>query len=133
MKLGFVVIYVDDVREVLNFYQQAFDLKVRMEYKEHDYLLYGELETEGAILGIASHIMGKESFRGDYQKLSVNSLPFGQTLVFVTDDVYQKWGDAIKAGAVAISAPQEKPWGQIVAYLRDKAGTLIEICTPMKA
>ncbi|WP_158090282.1 VOC family protein [Kiloniella majae] len=131
MKLGFVVIYVEDVQEVLNFYQQAFDLKVRMEYKEHDSLLYAELETEGAILGIASHIMGKDSFKGDYQKLTVKGLPFGQTMVFVTEEVHQKWDDAVKAGAVTVLAPHGKPWGQTVAYLRDTAGTLIEICTPM--
>ncbi len=131
MKLGFVVIYVDDVLEVLSFYQQAFDLKVRMEYKEHDTLLYGELETEGAILGIASQIMGKDSLKGDYQKLSINNLPFGQTMVFVTDQVHQKWDDAVKAGAVTVLAPHDKPWGQTVAYLRDTTGTLIEICTPM--
>jgi YD repeat-containing protein len=27
--------------------------------------------------------------------------------------------------------PKTKPWGQVVAYVRDKDGFLIEICTPM--
>ncbi len=27
--------------------------------------------------------------------------------------------------------PNTKPWGQVVAYVRDLDGFLIEICTPM--
>ncbi|WP_083994044.1 hypothetical protein [Gelidibacter algens] len=30
-----------------------------------------------------------------------------------------------------IEEPKQKPWGQIVAYIRDLDGFLIEICTSM--
>jgi uncharacterized glyoxalase superfamily protein PhnB len=38
---------------------------------------------------------------------------------------------AVSAGAVAVTAPLTKPWGQIVAYLRDNNGCLVEICAPV--
>ena len=38
---------------------------------------------------------------------------------------------AVKAGATAVSEPAAKPWGQTVAYLRDKDGHLVELCTPL--
>jgi hypothetical protein len=38
---------------------------------------------------------------------------------------------AVAAGAVAISGPELKPWGQNASYVRGIEGTLISICTPM--
>jgi uncharacterized glyoxalase superfamily protein PhnB len=34
-------------------------------------------------------------------------------------------------GAKGIKEPETKPWGQIVAYVEDDFGTIVEICTPM--
>ena len=28
-------------------------------------------------------------------------------------------------------APQEKPWGQVVAYVKDLNGIIVELCTSM--
>jgi lactoylglutathione lyase len=44
------------------------------------------------------------------------------------EKVYDK---AIKAGAIAVEKAKSKPWGQVVAYVKDLDGFLIEICTPM--
>ena len=40
-------------------------------------------------------------------------------------------GAAERAGATAEAAPETKPWGQTVAYVRDNRGFLVELCTPM--
>ena len=37
------------------------------------------------------------------------------------------------AGAVVVKEPQKKPWGQLVGYVRDNNGFLVEICAPMDA
>jgi lactoylglutathione lyase len=39
---------------------------------------------------------------------------------------------ATSFGAVLIKEPTAKPWGQVVAYVRDLDGFLIEICTEIK-
>ncbi len=52
-------------------------------------------------------------------------------LGFVTDDVEAAYGRALDAGAHAVKAPEKKPWGQLVGYVRDNNGFLVEICSPM--
>ena len=133
MKLGFVIIYVDDVKKVLGFYKKAFGLKVKMEHEDNGIVLYGEMETEGAILGFASHEMGEFNLNGKYQSITAENDPVGQEIVFVNDDVTSVYNCAVSAGAISISEPVVKPWGQTVAYVRSIEGTLVEICSPMNA
>jgi lactoylglutathione lyase len=55
---------------------------------------------------------------------------FGYTIIYVPD-VPSAHADAIRAGAVELAAPKEKPWGQVVSYVRCLDGTLVELCTPV--
>jgi uncharacterized glyoxalase superfamily protein PhnB len=57
--------------------------------------------------------------------------PLGVEIALVTSDVPALYARAVKAGATAVNEPAAKPWGQTVAYLRDKAGHLVELCTPL--
>ena len=41
--------------------------------------------------------------------------------------------EAAKAGAQVVQEPEAMPWGQTTAYVADKNGFLIEICTPVDA
>ena len=54
----------------------------------------------------------------------------GAELMLVFADVEAAYARAVKAGAVAVSAPVLKPWGQQVAYVRDAQGVLVELCSP---
>jgi len=38
---------------------------------------------------------------------------------------------ALDAGCATLAAPEDKPHGQRVAYVRDPFGNLIELATPM--
>lgn len=131
MHLGYVIIYVSDVNQVLDFYHAAFDFPVRLRYEEDGKVDYGELETGHAILGFASYELGEANINGKFIRSSLKDLPFGQELAFVTDDVQGAFQKSITAGAESISAPIQKPWGQTVAYVRGIEGTLIELCSPM--
>ena len=131
MKLGYVIVYVEDVVKTLDFYQQAFGFEIRMKFEQDGKVDYGELETGGAILGFANHELGSSNFPGGYEKVSPAGKPFGQELAFVTDEVEAAFKKAIEAGATVVAEPIQKPWGQTVAYLRAQEGTLIELCSPM--
>jgi lactoylglutathione lyase len=48
----------------------------------------------------------------------------------VTEDVAGAFAVAVKAGADPVAKPKQKPWGQLVAYVRDPNGFLVEICSP---
>lgn len=131
MKLGYVIVYVEDVVKTLDFYQQAFGFEIRMKFEQDGKVDYGELETGAAILGFANHELGSSNFKGGYEKVSPEGKPFGQELAFVTDEVEPAFKRAIAAGATIVTEPIQKPWGQTVAYLRAQEGTLIELCSPM--
>ncbi|NDA20887.1 MAG: VOC family protein, partial [Betaproteobacteria bacterium] len=51
----------------------------------------------------------------------------------VTDDVQKAFQNSLKFGATLIKEPVQKPWGQLVAYVRCPDGTLVEICSPVSS
>ncbi len=55
--------------------------------------------------------------------------PAGAEVAFVADDVNAAFEKAIEAGAISYVLPHQKPWGQIVAYVRDANGLPVEICS----
>jgi lactoylglutathione lyase len=128
MKFGYTIVYVPSVADTLTFYKDAFGLETRFLHEAGD---YGELETGETVLAFASHAMGEMNFDGHYQKNDINIAPFGIELAFVSDDVVASYAKAIAAGAVSIKEPATKPWGQVVAYVRSREGSLIELCSPV--
>jgi lactoylglutathione lyase len=133
MKLGYVIIYVENVKATMAFYAAAFGLETKMLFEQGDSADYGELQTGETVLAFAAHSLGQANLNGEYQKVSATGRPFGYELAMVSEDVAMAYKRAVAAGAVPIAAPQEKPWGQTVAYVRAVEGTLIELCSPVVA
>lgn len=67
-----------------------------------------------------------------YTKNNPEALPLACEIVFTIADVQAAYDHAISSGALAVAEPQQKPWGQVVAYLRDPNGVLIELASPMQ-
>ncbi len=128
MKFGYTIIYVSSVEETLAFYEKAFGFKTKFVFDSKD---WGELSTGDTTLAFATHKMGDINLGGKYHKASMDDLPFGIELTFLTDDVPAAFERAVAAGAVAMKEPEEKPWGQVVGYVRSIDGTIIEIATPI--
>lgn len=126
MKFGYTIVYVSSVADTLTFYKDAFGFETRF---LHESGQYGELNTGETVLAFASHAMGEMNLDGHYQKTDINATPFGVELAFVTDDVVLSYAKAVTAGAVSIKEPTTKPWGQVVAYVRSREGSLIELCS----
>ena len=49
----------------------------------------------------------------------------------MSEDVAAAYERVIAAGAITLSPPKEKTWGQTVAYFQAIEGTLIEIGSPI--
>jgi len=128
MKFGYTIVYVPSVTDSLTFYKEAFGFETRF---LHDSEQYGELETGATVLAFASHATGEMNLGGLYQKTDPNSVPLGIELAFVTNNVASAYAKAVAAGASPVKEPIEKPWGQVVAYIRAKDGSLIELCSPI--
>ena len=124
MKLNYIIIYVSDAVKATEFYEKAFGLKTKF---IHESNMYAEMESGETTLAFANDEMlkmntGIESLKGVKNCFEV---------AFSTDDVQMAFEKAVSNGAKEIKKPVEKPWGQIVAYVQDTFGTIIEICTPM--
>ena len=127
LTLGSVVIYVESgVREILEFYQSAFGLSIR--YYD-DGLKFGELETGGPTLMIASYTAG-EFMVGEGFRRSVSGRSENVEVAFLMADVPGAYARAVAAGAQPIREPRTMPWGQTVAYVSSIEGTLVGLLTP---
>ena len=127
MKLAYTLIYVDDVEKTMSFYAKAFDLEIGF---LHESKQYGEMKTGETKLGFVHHdTAGSHGF--EYERLSLNQKAPGIEIGFIANDVTKAYERAVNAGAIAIKEPIKKPWGQIVSYVRDCNGLLVEICSAL--
>jgi lactoylglutathione lyase len=127
MRFGYTIIYVADVVKTVAFYEAAFGLTRRF---VHESNLYAEMETGATALAFAGNEMaGHNGF--EIVANTPSGKPAGWEICLVTDDVAAAYERAVAAGAVAVSAPAEKPWGQTVSYVRDLNGCLVEIASPV--
>jgi len=128
MKLGYTIIYVPDVSASLAFFEQAFGLKRKF---LHESGTYGELDTGETTLSFAAHALADMNFPGGHVHADTSLQPLGFEVALVTADVPSAHAQAVNAGASALAAPQVKPWGQTVSYVRCPDGVLVELCTPI--
>ncbi len=126
---GYTIIYVENVKETLEFYKKAFGFEIKLTWEDS----YGELNTGSTTIGFAAYKMADELFTKDkYQRQEKKGKPLGFELAFVTENVKEAYDKAVSAGVEEILKPVEKPWGQTVSYVRAIDGTIVEICSPVK-
>ena len=129
LRLGYTVYYVPDVRKTVDFYSKAFGLRMRYMHPSGE---YAEMETGQTLLAFSGEALVKASLLGDlnYHRNRPDAAPIGAQPAFVVDDLAGAIAKAVAAGAVQITEPDAKPWGQTVAFIRDINGLLVELCTP---
>lgn len=128
IKFSYTILYVQDVPQAVAFYEQAFGLQSRFIHESHQ---YAEMETGATALAFAANELAQSNLPAGFQVNSRAALPAGIEIGLVSDDVPTAFAQAVAAGAIAVTAPKVKPWGQTVAYVRDLDGILVEICSPM--
>lgn len=127
MRLGYIIIYVKDIQETVTFYEKAFGLKQRF---IHESGTYAEMETIDTALAFVDEELAKNSL--SFRPNRRSEQPAGIEISFITDHVQQQFDKAIQAGAIPVVKPTQKPWGQMVSYVKDNNGCLVEICNPME-
>ncbi len=128
LKLGWVIVYVDDPPAASDFYQRTFGL--RGEFAAPDGS-YAQLDTGATRLAFAAYALGEENFPRGVRRAATDGQPANVELTLVADDVDAAYAGALTAGCEGLAAPKDEPRGQRVAYLRDPFGTLVELATPM--
>src|SRR5688500_1796872 len=128
LKFAWTIIYVKDVEATISFYEKAFGFKKKFIAPGNE---FGEVNTGETSIGFSTIALLNEHLPGGFNASDPSQKPLGFELAFTTDEVEKHYNQAIAAGAVAVTPPESKPWGQIVGYVRDMNGILIEICSPV--
>jgi catechol 2,3-dioxygenase-like lactoylglutathione lyase family enzyme len=128
MKFAYTILYVRDVARSLAFYETAFGLRRRFLHESGG---YGELDTGATTLAFASHEVAQSNLAGGFQPSDPARPPVASEVAFATADVPSAYERAVRTGAAGVAEPKTKPWGQMVAYVRDLDGHLVELCTPL--
>jgi uncharacterized glyoxalase superfamily protein PhnB len=127
MKLGYTLIYVEDVVKTVEHYEACYGLLRRFVSDEQD---YAEMDTGATTLSFVRYDLASQSV-DDYRPNDPNHAPAGVEIAFLAEDVPAAYLHAVTHGATPLMEPITKLWGQVVAYVRDLNGVLIEICSPM--
>ncbi|MTH17308.1 VOC family protein [Flavobacterium sp. LC2016-01] len=129
VKFGYTILYVEEVEKAIEFYENAFGFSRRFISPDND---YGELITGETTLSFASKKLANQNLKDGFLESNLENKPFAIEIGFITEDVGELLQKATSFGAVLVTEPTKKPWGQVVAYVRDPEGFLIEICTPVE-
>jgi lactoylglutathione lyase len=129
LRFAWTILYVKDVPRAVEFYERAFGLSRKF---VHPSGAYAELDTGGTALAFVSQEQARESLKGEFVASDRASKPLGFEVAFVTSDVKAAYELAVAAGAQAVLPPTAKPWGQIVSYVRDLDGVLVELASPVE-
>jgi catechol 2,3-dioxygenase-like lactoylglutathione lyase family enzyme len=127
--LSHMIFYVADLKESLSFFKNVFNLETKFIDESG---AYAELMTGTTILAFVSEAFAVMNFPNGFQKNSNEQPPCGCEIVFTSINIKELYQKALLFGAKDISAPTQKPWGQMVAYVRDPNGILIEIASPIE-
>lgn len=127
-RLGWVILFVADPGEAVDFYERAFGLSRRFVAEGNS---YAELETGSTTLAFAAYELADDNLPNGFQRPSQDQPPFNVELALVFDDVEAAYARALEEGADALAEPARKPQGQTVGYVRDPFGNLIEIASPL--
>jgi lactoylglutathione lyase len=128
MKLGYTILYVDDVPATLAAWQKAFGLALAYEHEDG---IYGEMATGETTLSFAQTEFGRGHFEDADTRAMFDRPPSRFEIGLVTEDVPSAYAQATASGMTAINPPHQKPWGQTVAWVRDPNGILVELASPM--
>jgi catechol 2,3-dioxygenase-like lactoylglutathione lyase family enzyme len=122
-----MILYVKDVAGSVAFYEEAFGLKRRF---IHEAGMYAEMDTGATTLSFAANGLAKSNLPCGFRENDPSGPPAGFEVALTTADVQAAYAQALVAGAVPLAEPVSKPWGQIVAFVRDKDGIIVELCSP---
>ncbi|KAK7262437.1 hypothetical protein RJT34_30010 [Clitoria ternatea] len=121
---GYVVIYVTDVAESVAFYAKAFGYCVRRLDESHR---WGELESGNTTIAFTPmHQHETDHLTGVVHTSSLPERPPAE-VCFVYSDVDAAYKRAVENGAVPVTEPELKKWGQKVGYVRDIDGNVVRM------
>ncbi|KAK4410251.1 UNVERIFIED_CONTAM: hypothetical protein Sradi_0925100 [Sesamum radiatum] len=122
---AYTVVYVKDVAKSVAFYAKAFGHQVR---RLDDSRRWGELESgQTTIAFTPARQHETDDLTGEVQIPRSTHQRNPIEVCFDYSDVDAAYKRAVENGAEAVSAPEEKEWGQKVGYVRDIDGIVVRM------
>ncbi|OEL36742.1 hypothetical protein BAE44_0002240 [Dichanthelium oligosanthes] len=123
---AYTIVYVPDVEKSADFYAAAFGYTVRRLDQSHR---WAELESGATTIAFTPlHQRETDGLSGEVQLPDSGAAARGAVeICFVYADVDAAYKRAVENGAVPVSAPEEKPWGQKSGFVRDVDGNIVRI------
>ncbi|NP_001146848.1 uncharacterized LOC100280456 [Zea mays] len=127
-KLAYIILYVRDVEKAASFYDAAFGYTVRRLDQSRK---WAELESGATTIAFTPlHQRETDELSGAVQLPDSSAAGRGSVEVcFAYADVDAAYKRAVDNGAVAVSAPEDKPWGQKSGFVRDMDGNIVRIAS----
>lgn len=123
--LRWTILPVADPAAAIAFHNRAFDLRRRFVDPAGE---YAELDTGAMTRGLVDRL----GVEGEPPSASMQPHGFEVALVVPEAVIQAAWDRAVAAGARVASPLTKRPWGQLVGFLRDHDGVLVELCTPVQ-
>ncbi|KAJ4971882.1 hypothetical protein NE237_004981 [Protea cynaroides] len=128
---AYTVVYVKDVAKSVEFYAKAFGYTVRRLDGSNR---WGELESgQTTIAFTPRHQHETDGRTGEVQIPQNGNERNPVEMCFAYSDVDEAFKRAVDNGAVPVSPPEEKEWGQKVGYVRDIDGMVVRLGSYVKS
>jgi lactoylglutathione lyase len=121
-RLGWLVLYVDDLERSSAFYESVFGLERTVDWEG-----YREYATGATRFGLLDRTQARAHVPAADGGSRASQVSFTVEL----DQVDQTYLAAVASGAVGVAEPVDKPWGQRIGYVADPDDHLLEIGSPL--
>jgi catechol 2,3-dioxygenase-like lactoylglutathione lyase family enzyme len=81
------------------------------------------------VLGLVENGHARRHFPVEFRPHELSEPPAGFVIYIEVEDVGEAVMRAVDAGAMQLSRPTARPWGQHSAFLRDPDGVVIELAS----
>lgn len=123
-RLGYVILWCEDIEGAIRFYTDTLGFAQKARHGD-----YVELETGPTTLALVARSFVRDQLHLELPPGGHEASEIG--IVVDRSEVTAAFARAVSAGGTAVQQPHEQPWGQVVSYVRDPDGHLIEICSPV--
>ncbi|CAA2974781.1 Glyoxalase_2 domain-containing [Olea europaea subsp. europaea] len=124
-RYAYTVVYVRDVAKSVAFYAKAFGYQVRRLDHSNG---WGELESGETTIALTPvHQHETDDLSGEVRMPQSSHERNPIEVCFDYPDVESAYKNAVENGAVPVSEPEEKEWGQKVGYVRDIDGIVMRM------
>ncbi len=124
--LDYVILIVEDMDRALRFYTDVLGL--RLGHRSGD---YAQFDTGATRLALYTRGAMAKTLGMTLQRPAEDAPGF--EIGFKVADVDAAFAELVKCGAIPVTSPTTRPWGQRTAYVRDPDGHLIELAQDLKA